>query len=497
MERKRYLQSTSTGSKEEDEVKVSRSESRSCSNKHSKQDLTKIRKLNSSETTCTSNFDFEQKNCHTSTNKKILLIPPTMRNTSQSQTQPSKSKQIEDLNEQKQQQHESGYKSSNSSRASTPNSTASGSSLSTSTHSSNEYACTSTKATSTVLKKTKNIHPAKLIPLYLRDLVQHSHSDYFVSNHFCPNLIAQLMCEGFLPISTSRFLLPKLHKERCVIYPLRRTSTATSTSTMSLSNMVHTSKSTKKKLKRFNLTINQDFDGVVAGCHGQHGISWLYPKIVSSFKYMHEQTKQQKPSHSHTIESSSSSSLNDASLSLNSNDERKENQYVNQNNHHQTQMQKGLGITAKLYQETQHQHQYQLETIGSCQVKLYSIEVWNAQTGELSGGELGYSVGTIYTSLTGFSTEDSAGSVQLAALGKLLGLCGYEMWDLGMSLDYKKKLGARNMERSDFLSCVNEMRVKHPHGMIIAKDVNGIETTRGMDEVCQDKVNCKEIFEMT
>lgn len=123
-------------------------------------------------------------------------------------------------------------------------------------------------------------------------------------------------------------------------------------------------------------------------------------------------------------------------------------------------------------------------------VRLYSVEVWNATTGKLVGGELGYSVGAIYSSLTGFSDEDAAGSVQLGecdilsimfalfrehtshsnaclsflkravALGKLLIKCGFEYWDLGMELEYKRRLGAEVMGRADFVTEVKRSRIE-------------------------------------
>ncbi|EED95833.1 hypothetical protein THAPSDRAFT_260922, partial [Thalassiosira pseudonana CCMP1335] len=94
-------------------------------------------------------------------------------------------------------------------------------------------------------------------------------------------------------------------------------------------------------------------------------------------------------------------------------------------------------------------------------VRLYSVEVWNLETGELSGGELGCSVGGVYTSLTGFSSEDNAGSVQLAALGKLLEQSDFEYWDLGMEMEYKIRLGAELMTRADFVQEIHRTRGEH------------------------------------
>lgn len=226
------------------------------------------------------------------------------------------------------------------------------------------------------------------IPNYLRRFVHPYYGDFCVSRVFHPKIMAQLMAEGFLPIATPEVLLPKLHEQRCVI----------------TRGNLHIGKSTRKKAKRFQVTINQEFTKVVQGCQAQHGDRcWLYPLLVQVFETMH------RAEHVPAVVLSSD----------------------------------GQQVV--------------------CPVRVYSIEVWNAETGALAGGELGYTVGSIYTSLTGFAQEDSAGSVQMAVLGRLLEQEGFDMWDLGMEMDYKKSLGCRLMPRAQFVQHVHAVRHTKGH----------------------------------
>lgn len=118
------------------------------------------------------------------------------------------------------------------------------------------------------------------------------------------------------------------------------------------------------------------------------------------------------------------------------------------------------------------------------QVRIYSIEVWQNST--LVAGELGYTVGSIYTSLTGFSKVDSSGSVQLAALGQLLIWANFSMWDLGMDMDYKRKLGATLLPRSAF--------VRHVHA--VRADYTPLPLGQPSRSTCSvAPVNCKTIID--
>lgn len=79
------------------------------------------------------------------------------------------------------------------------------------------------------------------------------------------------------------------------------------------------------------------------------------------------------------------------------------------------------------------------------------------QTGRLVAGELGYRVGRVYTSLTGFfdrsdGANDNTGTLQLALLAEHLEASGFAFWNLGHpGLQYKIDLGARVLERGVFL----------------------------------------------
>jgi Leu/Phe-tRNA-protein transferase len=252
------------------------------------------------------------------------------------------------------------------------------------------------------------------IPANLRSYVVPYHGDFCVSPHFNPNLIAQLMVEGFLPIATEGYLLPKLHQQRCVIH---------------LPNDLHVSKSARKKAKRYQLTFNQSFHEVVDGCRQQHGQNcWLYPPLVEAFSNIQDRQPQ-----------------------------------------------------GMLTQVTESSSRH----TSTCPVRLYSVELWDTD-GTLVAGELGYTVGSIYTSLTGFSRQDSAGSVQMAALGRCLCQAGFTLWDLGMDMEYKRALGSELMPRDDFVQFVQNVRTAEAHRTLPRLDRHPSE---GSPQNCRDIID--------
>lgn len=290
-------------------------------------------------------------------------------------------------------------------------------SLSTGRRRSNSNNNAKNRPSSSLLVRQRQPDIQSLVPRYLKPCLTHYHGDFFATAQTDAVLFAQVMVEGFLPIAAKTndddrngmtIVLPKLHRERCVISPI---------------SDMHISKSVRKKSKRYAATINQNFDGVVAGCHRQHGLNWLYPEVVATLQSMHEKGQR--------------------------------------------------GMEAMLFEPDS------VAPVGVCPVRLYSIEVCNEASGELVAGELGYTVGSIYTSLTGFTAEDGSGSVQLAVLGTLLQKCGFDVWDMGMSMDYKERLGAHLMPRAEFVYAVRRVRAERPNVILSLE---------------RPRMNCKEIL---
>ncbi|NCN05449.1 MAG: GNAT family N-acetyltransferase [Spirochaetales bacterium] len=92
-----------------------------------------------------------------------------------------------------------------------------------------------------------------------------------------------------------------------------------------------------------------------------------------------------------------------------------------------------------------------------------NFQVWGARLiigdgEETVAVELGYSIGRVYTSLSGFFHREERrwnhlGKAQLVLLAKHLQARGIEFWNLGHpSMQYKIDLGARIIDRRTFLS---------------------------------------------
>lgn len=94
-------------------------------------------------------------------------------------------------------------------------------------------------------------------------------------------------------------------------------------------------------------------------------------------------------------------------------------------------------------------------------VKFHSVELWHKKSGKLAAGEIGYTVGSIYSSCTGFALKDEfpgSGTLQLCALGMLLHRDGFQLWDLGMEMDYKLEMGGQVHPRAKWIACLRKLR---------------------------------------
>lgn len=128
-------------------------------------------------------------------------------------------------------------------------------------------------------------------------------------------------------------------------------------------------------------------------------------------------------------------------------------------------------------------------------IAFHSVELWHTESGTLVAGEVGYTCGSVY-SCTGFTIKDQypgAGSVQLVALGLWLARCGFELWDLGMELDYKLMLGGQSVPRAEWARQIRTLRnasvvLKQPVGLEADAHALLVELAGGRGEPPEAKV---------
>ena len=116
---------------------------------------------------------------------------------------------------------------------------------------------------------------------------------------------------------------------------------------------------------------------------------------------------------------------------------------------------------------------------GSNHFAVHGIELWSKRSDQLVAGELGYSIGKTYTSLSGFCMREDRrwkhfGTLQQVLLARALQARGYAFWNLGhVGMQYKQDLGARIVARLVFLE-----------RWCAARDATPAEPLREGDSLC-------------
>ena len=99
----------------------------------------------------------------------------------------------------------------------------------------------------------------------------------------------------------------------------------------------------------------------------------------------------------------------------------------------------------------------ELPTAADAGFALQGVELWSNEQELLVAGEFGYTLGSTYTSLSGFCTRPDpqwrdCGTLQMVLLATRLKERGFAFWNMGHpSQAYKRALGARLFERGTFL----------------------------------------------
>merc|ERR1719215_1990157 len=89
----------------------------------------------------------------------------------------------------------------------------------------------------------------------------------------------------------------------------------------------------------------------------------------------------------------------------------------------------------------------------------HSFELWD-ESGQLVAGDLGYTMGRVYVSQTGFHKDGTAGAgeIQLVLAAALLRRLGHEWMDFGQARAYKAALGCETLNRTEWLERFRRVR---------------------------------------
>ena len=252
------------------------------------------------------------------------------------------------------------------------------------------------------------LRPEYDIPAIITNIGINLQGDFCFSRSFDRRFILSLMYEGFLIMCDKQrggyLLLPKLHVSRCLLEFVD----------------LKVPKRIRSLALPFTFSVNKDFEGVIKGCHRQHGQSWLYPPLVDVLREIHKLVV------SHVYQQ------HKARLSI-------------------------LDFSFFRFMIAFQPYSLSYFRLGaSSKIQVHSVEVWEGD--ELVAGEVGVSVGTCFVSYSGFTKTESSGTVQCITLGKYLQTLGFKLWDLGMGMAYKLHFGAKNFPRLTFMAKLRKIR---------------------------------------
>ena len=153
---------------------------------------------------------------------------------------------------------------------------------------------------------------------------------------------------------------------------------------------LHIKKSIKKFLSRYELCFDTDFDTIVHKCLKIHGDGWLTPSLIKTLFFIRKNRPNTDFYSVHTKPKLAAVSS-------------------------------PLPVSFSLY-----------------------------RNGELKAGEFGVISGSVYTSYSGYTEENNAGTVQMILMAHALEKAGFAFLDFGMPLDYKRDLGSLDISPKEF-----------------------------------------------